>query len=68
MKAGLVTSTATRHSNTNTKAKSHVHAHGNPITIAIANRYGYTDIKSTARRLAPLFRQWLSRPTLNSQF
>ena len=47
-----------RHNNTNTKANSHVHAHANPITIAIANRYCYTDSKSTARRLAPLFRQW----------
>jgi hypothetical protein len=53
-----------RHSNTNTKANSHVHAHGNPITIAITNRYGYTDSKSTAPRLAPLFRQWWSGPTL----
>ena len=34
-----------RHNNTNTKANSHVHAHGNPITIAIANRYGYTENK-----------------------
>ena len=34
-----------RHNNTNTKANSHVHAHGNPITIAIANRYGYTEKK-----------------------
>ena len=42
-----------RHNNTNTKANSHVHAQGNPITIAIANRYGYTESKSTSPRLAP---------------
>jgi hypothetical protein len=64
MKAGACHFDSNRHSNTNTKANSHVHAHGNPIPIAITNRYGYTDSKSTAPRVAPLFRQWWSRPTL----
>jgi hypothetical protein len=56
-----------RHNNTNTKANSHVHAHGNPITIAIANRYGYTESKSIPGALHP-FPPMVESSNAHSQF